>query len=1243
MDQFSTLKLLGLQNASEGRDDEAINFFNLALNIVDEDFDVRNFLGIIYSRKKDYVKSAENFLKAYKLNNDDRDLAYNLISALVKADLDDQALLVAEDYCTNHPDDSEMLSIFNELNSKNTNRVNFSSEKNKDGLNILFLQNSPCIRNYKYATALRKKGHNVTLAYTERKLSERYKNLDDNTYNDNIKIESYKKLWDISKGFDLIHSHNEPDLYTVAALGGDVPVIHDTHDLISLRDQTENLKYFEGLANRGAHGRIYSTPYQRDEAKELYGVKGDSLVYYNYASEEHLPKKFHEKLSSIDGKVHFVYEGGIYVNNGRHRDFGDQFIELAEKGYCVHIYPDVYFPDVDKYFEPYKNITYNHPLPPHRLLEEMTRFDYGIIPWNLQKGNIRFLSSTIANKLFEYMAAGLPVATAEITSYVNYFKENPTGVTFKSVDELISKLPVLEEIKRTVDFSKQVYTYESEIDKVINFYKKIIGNFNKSGSKNRTEEDTTSAVNFENNGFAESFNKLEDWITGNGYAGYDPYDIQDYFIQQEKAGKPLQENVKQQLLARNDSEPVVLREELGIPKRINPKAVGLLTSANVTLYKATNDEKYLNEAEKSASWLLENNNKDYKNLCWGYPFDWQSKIFIPANTPSVIATTAAGDGLWELYSVTRDIKYLDACVSICNFILEDLNRDDTGPGGICFSYTPIDNFHVHNANLFAAEFLARTGKETEKELFIRMAERSAQYALSEQTPAGNIFYWGHIQKEWGTYNDHYHTGFEIRCLFNLYHYLGKEEYKTAYQKYLNFYKKEFINYDGRPTHFPVSYQNPNVNIHGAAESIILMSMLAPEHPELEEQITKNLKWIINHLQTNEGWFGYSWNEDKKVFAPYLRWGQAWMYLAFAQYFKFREIKSGRMGYYRPFNGKPGVKADPAKRDGNVRHEEVNYLQSQYNKLGNGELPSFLVSEKEKNDNDKRIKSESVINNNTADVQSKSYKDYTIIMPDQKGLQYGTKEWNDNLFNSAKTDPWGQDWRASQQIRYIKALELVKRYVKQDEVKSLLDIGCCLGDFTTKLAGYFSNAAITGVDISTVAVEKCKIKFPAAGFINSSLPKLENLEEKKFDFISAMEVIYYTGSGVNESLDNIYEKLNDGGYLLISSYMKKEPFFTPQNFEEFVSKKFDIVNIVLRHHLDYYKVEQPVRDVMDTIYSLSGKRNWKALPAMENFVQAAFELLGNNDFIDEFNTVSENISGENSVSHSIILARKTARK
>ena len=346
-------------------------------------------------------------------------------------------------------------------------------EVSKNPLNILFVQEAPCIRNYKMATALRARGHMVSLGYTKALLSQVYKGLSDSVYNECIKLESYRQLWYISGNYDLVHCHNEPDILTCAALAGKVPVVHDTHDLISLRaNGDQNLAYFEGLANRGAAGRVYSTPYQMNEAKKLYGINGNSLVYYNYASEPDLPKTFLPKLSDEDGNVHIVYEGGIGGNT--HRDYSSLFIELANKGVHIHIYPASYNQEIAQDFSSYENIHYNQSLSPKQIMEEMTQYDIGVIPFNLEKGNKRFLDSTIANKLFEYLAAGLPVATSPLQSYIDYFQKNSVGVTFADADEIISKLPQLQQIACKTDFTTQVYTYEQEIIRLEQFYKQLL-------------------------------------------------------------------------------------------------------------------------------------------------------------------------------------------------------------------------------------------------------------------------------------------------------------------------------------------------------------------------------------------------------------------------------------------------------------------------------------------------------------------------------------------------------------------------------------------------------------------------------------------------------------------------------------------------------------------------------------------------------------------------------------------------
>jgi glycosyltransferase involved in cell wall biosynthesis len=340
--------------------------------------------------------------------------------------------------------------------------------------NVLFVQESPCIRNYKMATALRKRGHRVTLAYSRARLSQMYPGLTDDVYSGLIHIESFRHLWDISKNYDIVHCHNEPDILTVAALACPVPVIHDTHDLISLRaNGDQNLTFFEGVANRGAAGRVYTTPYQLKEAQKLYGVEGPCAVLYNYTVEDDLPRRFNSKLSQKDGQIHLVYEGGIGTQG--HRNYFDLFFALAKLGVHLHIYPTAYVPEIANIFKRDQRLHYYKPLSPKQIMEEMTQYDAGIIPFNTVQGNKRFLDSTIANKLFEYLAAGLPVIASSLQSYIDYFNDIPAGRVFHTPEEALESLRILVGQSKNTDFRAFAKTYESEIWRVEKLYGEVLG------------------------------------------------------------------------------------------------------------------------------------------------------------------------------------------------------------------------------------------------------------------------------------------------------------------------------------------------------------------------------------------------------------------------------------------------------------------------------------------------------------------------------------------------------------------------------------------------------------------------------------------------------------------------------------------------------------------------------------------------------------------------------------------------
>ena len=110
-------------------------------------------------------------------------------------------------------------------------------------MRVLFLQQQPCVRALKYAVGLRtiRPAWRLAFAYQGKTLSQWYGSGDELFERWwNLGEEPERELPAVLSEFrpDVIHSHNLPDSLTVLAnaLGnGRVPVVHDVHDLWTLR------------------------------------------------------------------------------------------------------------------------------------------------------------------------------------------------------------------------------------------------------------------------------------------------------------------------------------------------------------------------------------------------------------------------------------------------------------------------------------------------------------------------------------------------------------------------------------------------------------------------------------------------------------------------------------------------------------------------------------------------------------------------------------------------------------------------------------------------------------------------------------------------------------------------------------------------------------------------------------------------------------------------------------------------
>ena len=71
-------------------------------------------------------------------------------------------------------------------------------------------------------------------------------------------------------------------------------------------------------------------------------------------------------------------------------------------------------------------------------------------------------------------------------------------------------------------------------------------------------------------------------------------------------------------------------------------------------------------------------------------------------------------------------EYLRFARTICDFILNDLNRTAETSDEVCFSYSPLDHTRVFNASLLAGETLAVIGQLSNERSLCEWAKRAAR-------------------------------------------------------------------------------------------------------------------------------------------------------------------------------------------------------------------------------------------------------------------------------------------------------------------------------------------------------------------------------------------------------------------------------------------------------------------------------------------------------------------------------------
>jgi glycosyltransferase involved in cell wall biosynthesis len=352
-------------------------------------------------------------------------------------------------------------------------------------MRVLFLQQQPCCRALKYAAALRAiglPGLRLGFCFRGRSLSELYGTGD----------ELFDRWWrldgDLPAGLstalaefrpDLIHSHNLPDSLTVLALeaaDGAIPVVHDVHDLQSLRrtpyedgfPEPDDPLALERRAVQDCSALVTVSEELLNEIQSRHRLPARTLVFPNFALRRDVPADVPTSRAS-EGAPRLVYQGTLSTNGG-HYDLRDLFAAITSQGIELHVYPAR---RVDGY-DSVGGIRLHETLTPPELLRELPRYDLGWAGFNSGL-NAPHLDTALPNKVFEYLSCGLPVLTLRHRALTRFLDETGLGISLESVDHLRQTLETLdlEALRERVVAARHEFTFESRIDELVALYESV--------------------------------------------------------------------------------------------------------------------------------------------------------------------------------------------------------------------------------------------------------------------------------------------------------------------------------------------------------------------------------------------------------------------------------------------------------------------------------------------------------------------------------------------------------------------------------------------------------------------------------------------------------------------------------------------------------------------------------------------------------------------------------------------------
>lgn len=350
-------------------------------------------------------------------------------------------------------------------------------------LNIVMVSAHACIRCQKEAIPLIERGHTVhMIAQKVPSFYEQYASFmlcnDLGQYMEAIKLHAR------AGKVDVFHAQNEPSWFvSMIKEVCDVPVILDVHDSYLARSTPEQAT--EALDAGEKHIRVMVEERNNCQLADALVFPGDdfrNVVTSEFALKQpaltlpsYVPQRFYQ-YSGRDWHGGLLYEGKVNLpseTKGVSKGFEYcDYTEVAERtatlGMDFHLYAGRQDAPFKKHYDGKAFI--HSALAYPELMQSIGRHDWGLV------GNTKKTSEwevAMPNKLFEYMATGVPIVSMNASNCSKFLEETGMGISVEGPEELAERWGEHRETRKRVFKERQKWSMNAQIHNLENFYREL--------------------------------------------------------------------------------------------------------------------------------------------------------------------------------------------------------------------------------------------------------------------------------------------------------------------------------------------------------------------------------------------------------------------------------------------------------------------------------------------------------------------------------------------------------------------------------------------------------------------------------------------------------------------------------------------------------------------------------------------------------------------------------------------------